>query len=104
MLETIPARDDLASRLEAGFDQELLDLAATHVRSRVEAHTWDAFRLTAMEGCSGAEAGRRLGLQIGTIFKAKSRVQQMVRAEVQRLESEKLACLPALAKQNSAAI
>jgi RNA polymerase sigma factor (sigma-70 family) len=104
ILDTVPARDDLAARLEAGFDQELLDLASARVRQRVEAHTWDAFRLTALEGCSGAEAAARLGLQLGAVFKAKSRVQQMLRAEVQRLESEESSCLSALAGNNSCAI
>jgi DNA-directed RNA polymerase specialized sigma24 family protein len=40
ILDTIPARDDLVGRLEAGFDQELLDLAGARERERVDAHTW----------------------------------------------------------------
>jgi len=101
VLDNVPARDDLVCRLEAGFDQELLDLAGARVRQRVEAHTWEAFRLTALEGCSGAEAARRLGLQVGTIFKAKSKVQKMLRDEVQALESEEESCLTALAENSS---
>jgi RNA polymerase sigma-70 factor (ECF subfamily) len=104
ILDTMPARDDLARRLEAGFDQELLDLASARVRQRVEAHSWEAFRLTALEGCSGAEAADRLGLQVGAVFKTKSRVQKMLFEEVQLLESEESSCLSALAGNNSAAI
>jgi RNA polymerase sigma factor (sigma-70 family) len=104
ILDSIPARDDLASRMEAGFDQELLDLASARVRARVEAHNWEAFRLTALEGCSGAEAAGRLGLQVGAVFKAKSRIQKMLSEEVQLLESEESSCLSALAGNNSAAI
>src|SRR5262249_35132192 len=55
-LASAPARDDLAAWLEAAYDQELLDLASERVRARVEPQTWGAFRLTALEGRSGAEA------------------------------------------------
>jgi RNA polymerase sigma-70 factor (ECF subfamily) len=87
-LSAEPARDDLAARLEAAYDRELLDLAAERVRARVEPTSWAAFRLTALEGRSGAEAAAALGLRVGTVFMAKSRVQQMLREEVARLESE----------------
>ena len=50
-----PGRDDLAARLEEAFDLERLEMAQASVRQRVEPHTWEAFRLTALEGRSGAE-------------------------------------------------
>jgi RNA polymerase sigma factor (sigma-70 family) len=103
LLNTVPAREDLARRLEGGFDQELLDLASARVRERVEAHSWEAFRLTALEGCSGAEAAGRLGLPVGAVFKAKSRIQKMLTEEVQLMESEEASCLSALAGNGSAA-
>jgi RNA polymerase sigma-70 factor (ECF subfamily) len=54
---------------------------------RVEPQTWEAFRLTALDGLSGADAAQQLGLRITAVFKAKSRVQEMLRATVARLES-----------------
>jgi RNA polymerase sigma-70 factor (ECF subfamily) len=56
------------------------------VQGRVEPHTWEAFRLTALEGLSGAEAAGRLRLKVATVYKAKSKVQQMLQEEVARLE------------------
>ena len=44
-------------------------------------------RLLAAE-LPGAETAERLGLQIATVFKAKSRVQKMIREEVAKLEGE----------------
>jgi RNA polymerase sigma-70 factor (ECF subfamily) len=88
VLESVEARDDLAARLEEAFDLERLEMAQGRVRQRVEAHTWEAFRLTALEGRSGADAAAALGMQVGTVFKAKSKVQQMLRVELQRLESD----------------
>jgi RNA polymerase sigma-70 factor (ECF subfamily) len=88
VLESVEAREDLAGRLEAAFDLERLELAQARVRQRIEPHTWEAFRLTALEGKSGADAAALLHLQVGTVFKAKSKVQQMLREEIERLESE----------------
>jgi RNA polymerase sigma-70 factor (ECF subfamily) len=101
VLNSVQARDDLAARLERAFDQERLELAQASVRRRVEPHTWEAFRLTALGGQSGAEAAAQLGLKVGTVFKAKSKVQQMLRAEVERLEGEEPTWLAALPGPNS---
>jgi RNA polymerase sigma factor (sigma-70 family) len=88
LLDSAVARDDLAARLEEAFDLERLEVAQACVRQRIEPHTWEAFRLTAIEGLSGAEAAALLQMQVGTVFKAKSKVQQMLREEIERLESE----------------
>ena len=84
-LQTVEARDDLVRRLDEEFDQELLAEAAERVRRRVEPHTWEAFRLTALEGLSGAAVAEQLGMKVVTVFKAKSKVQKMLQEEVARL-------------------
>jgi RNA polymerase sigma-70 factor (ECF subfamily) len=86
VLETVEAREDLVARLDAEFDRELLDEATVRVRLRVEPHTWEAFRLTAIEGQSGADAARQLAMQVATVFKAKSKVQKMLQEELRKLE------------------
>jgi RNA polymerase sigma-70 factor (ECF subfamily) len=88
LLETVEARADLAQRLEEAFDRDLLEAAAARVRLRVRPRTWDAFRLTALEGLPGAEAARRLGMKVAHVFVAKSEVQQMLADEVRRLERD----------------
>jgi RNA polymerase sigma-70 factor (ECF subfamily) len=55
---------------------------------RIEPRTWDAFVLTAVEGLSGAEAASRLGMQVGTIYVARGKVQKLLQDEVRRLETE----------------
>jgi DNA-directed RNA polymerase specialized sigma24 family protein len=101
VLESVQARDDLAARLEAAFDQERLEWAQARVRQRVEPHTWEAFRLTALEGKSGADTAAFLHVKVGTVFKAKSKVQQMLREEIEHLESEEPTWLTALAVPSS---
>jgi RNA polymerase sigma-70 factor (ECF subfamily) len=88
LLESVGARDDLARRLEEEFDRELLEEAMHRVRLRVAPQTWAAFRLTALEGLSGAEAAARIPMQVAQVFVAKRRVQKMLRDEVVQLEGD----------------
>lgn len=85
-LESVEARNDLLARLDEEFDHELLDEAILRVRLRVEPHTWEAFRLTALERMAGALVAERLGMRVATVFKAKSKVQKMLREELSRLD------------------
>jgi RNA polymerase sigma factor (sigma-70 family) len=85
-LEKIEARDDLARRLEEEFSRDLLDEAMARVRLRVQPHTWEAFRLTALQGRPGAEVAAQLGMQVATVFVARSKVQKMLQEEVRKLE------------------
>jgi RNA polymerase sigma-70 factor (ECF subfamily) len=87
-LKSAPARADLLARLEEQFDQELMGEAVAQVRLRVEPQTWQAFWLTATEGVSGEAAAAQLGMRLTAVFKAKSRVMQLLRDEVARLEQE----------------
>jgi RNA polymerase sigma-70 factor (ECF subfamily) len=86
LLQNAPARDDLERQLVEEFDRELLDQAVERVRQRVESHTWEAYRLTAVEGLSGAAVAQRLNLKVMTVFKAKSKVKGMLQAEIRDLE------------------
>jgi RNA polymerase sigma-70 factor (ECF subfamily) len=83
LLQSIEARDDLVLRLLEDHDREMLAEIMPRVQQRVEPHTWEAFRLTALEGLSGAQAAERLGIKVATVFKARSKVQQMLREEAQ---------------------
>ena len=86
LLQSVEARADLLRHLEEEFDRELLEEAMLRVRLRVAPQTWQAFRLTALEGLSGAEAAARIPMQVAQVFVAKRRVQKMLQEEVARLE------------------
>jgi RNA polymerase sigma-70 factor (ECF subfamily) len=86
-LGSVEARKDLLQQLEEEYDRELLDEATARVRLRVQPHTWEAFVLTAVEGLSGAEAAGRLGIEVGTVYVARGKVQKMLQEEVRRLET-----------------
>lgn len=86
VLEQAPARDDLLARMEAEYDRELLELAMQRIRRRVEPQTWQAFELLALQRLSGTEAADRLGMPVGSLFAARSKVQRLLREEIARLE------------------
>jgi RNA polymerase sigma-70 factor (ECF subfamily) len=87
-LQQAEARDDLQRRLDEEFDREALDQAMIRVAGRVHPKTWDAFRLTAVEGVSGADAAARLGMKVTALYVAKSSVLKMLREEIRTLTGD----------------
>src|SRR3954451_2804723 len=86
LLSTLEAPEDLARKLEEAFDLELLEAAKVRVRLRVAPHTWEAFRLVALEGLPVAEVAARANLQAAMVYVAKSKVQRMLQEEIRKLE------------------
>jgi RNA polymerase sigma-70 factor (ECF subfamily) len=87
LLESLQAGEDLFDQLEEEFRRELIDQAMERVRRRVASHTWDAFRLTALEGWTGAAAAARLDMKITRVYGAKSEVTRRIQEEVRKLEA-----------------
>jgi RNA polymerase sigma factor (sigma-70 family) len=87
VLHHTAARDDLVTRLNTEFDQELFEAAMVRVRLRVQPQTWEAFRLTALEGLSGAAAAEQLKMRVATVFNAKTKVHRMLQEELRQLEA-----------------
>jgi RNA polymerase sigma-70 factor (ECF subfamily) len=86
LMLSLEAREDLAQKLEEAFDLELLEAAKARVRLRVAPHTWEAFRLIAIEGLPVAEVAARVHLQVAMVYVAKSKVQKMLHEEIGKLE------------------
>jgi RNA polymerase sigma-70 factor (ECF subfamily) len=87
LMLTLEAREDLAQKLEEAFDLEVLEAAKVRVRLRVAPHTWEAFRLMALEGLPVAEVAARVHLQTAMVYVAKSKVQRMLQEEIGKLET-----------------
>lgn len=86
LLHSVPAGESLVEFLDAECDREMLEIAQKRVQLRVEQRTWQAFRLTALEGKSGAEAAAELGMQAGAVYVARSQVQKLLREEIAKLD------------------
>jgi RNA polymerase sigma factor (sigma-70 family) len=85
LFANIQASDDLEKHLKEEFHRELMEQAMIRVQPRVAARTWDAFRLTALEGRSGAQAAESLEMNITRVYTAKSQVKMMIREEIRKL-------------------
>jgi RNA polymerase sigma-70 factor (ECF subfamily) len=84
-LGTAVAHDDLVVRIEEAYDREIAEHAMNRIRLRVQPQTWDAFRLTAVEGVSAADAAKQLKMPIMSVYKARSNVQKLLQEEIQVL-------------------
>jgi len=87
-LAQVPARDDLAARLEEAFDTERLSLAMREVQNRVQPHTWQAFQLQVIEQCPGVDVAAQLGVDVNVVYVARHKVMRMIRETVSRFEDE----------------
>ena len=86
-LDAVPA--------DAGEDSSVWDLeyekrvfvwAAKQVRGGFEDSTWQAFWLTAVEGKDPKEAASALGITVGAVYIAKSRVLARLRKKIEQLQ------------------
>jgi RNA polymerase sigma-70 factor (ECF subfamily) len=87
LMQTLEAREDLVQKLAEAFDLELLNAAKVRVRLRVAPHTWEAFRLVALEGMPAAEVAATVHMQVAMVYVAKSKVQNMLQEEIRKLEA-----------------
>lgn len=75
--------DDSAADRE--YRREVLLWAAAQVRDDVQPQTWQAFWLTAVEGRSCSEVAADLGLSIGSVYAARSRLLKRIREQIETL-------------------
>ena len=81
-----PAPDDWEAQWEAEHQQRLLTWASEKVQSEVEPRTWQAFRLTAVEGRVGKEVAQELNMTVAAVYLAKSRVMARLKELVREAE------------------
>src|SRR5215471_7708041 len=87
LLQSVEAREDLIEKLQGAFDHEMLEAAKVQVRLRVAPHTWEAFRLVAIEGLPVADVAAKVHMKVAMVYVAKSKVQRMLQEEIQKLDT-----------------
>lgn len=87
LLESLPAREDLATSIERAFDLELLAEAMRDVESRVKPTTWAAFRMAAIDRVPGKEVADTLGMTMANVYIARMRVHRMISDTLRYRES-----------------
>jgi len=73
---------------EADYQQTLLHWAAERVQMDVQATTWRAFWSVAVDGRRPEEVAASLGISVGAVYIAKSRVVKRLRELIESLEDE----------------
>jgi RNA polymerase sigma factor (sigma-70 family) len=74
-LQELPARDeDQSIWWDQEYERRVFDWAAEQVRGVFSESTWRAFWQTAVEGQTGPQAARTLGMSVAAVYLAKGRV------------------------------
>ena len=82
------AGDDLEAVWEKEFQQQLFRVAAAKIRDSFAPNTWQAFWRTAVDGEEGAKVAAELGLSVGAVYVAKSRVLARLSEQIKLMNVE----------------
>ena len=73
---------------ELEHERQLFAWAARQVQGRFQANTWQAFWLTAVDGCKAADISTKLGMSVAQVYVARSRVMTALKGAVENSEFE----------------
>ena len=85
-LEQQPAGDDEADRWERDYRKCLFDWAAEQVRGEFQDSTWQAFWQTNIDGKDTKEVARSLGMTVGAVYIARSRVLARLKKQIEQVK------------------
>jgi RNA polymerase sigma-70 factor (ECF subfamily) len=89
LLEEQPApAEDPEAQWDREYEQQLFAWAAEQIQGGFEEKTWQAFWQTAVEGQSAGRVAEALGMSVGAVYIAKSRVLTRLREQIQQLHPE----------------
>src|SRR5205823_2745316 len=88
-LEALPAPDS-ASDWDRDYHERIFRFAAEQIRPEFKDTTWQAFWRTAVEGQSGPATAAQLGLSVGAVHVARSRVLARLRELARQLLDEEI--------------
>jgi RNA polymerase sigma-70 factor (ECF subfamily) len=87
-LESQPGPDEESAVWDREYRERLLAIAAEKVRSSFEEGTWQAFWQTAVLGKPGKDVAAGLGITVGAVYIAKSRIMARIKERVRELLDE----------------
>ena len=87
-IDQIAALADDEALWERQHQWWLIHWAAEKVRDEFETKTWRAFMMTSVEQATAAEAAKQVGISVGAVYIAKSRVLARVKQLIQEVEGE----------------
>src|SRR5262249_32785359 len=88
-LEELPAREEeQGARWGQADERRVVAWAAQRVRGAFQDSTWQAFWQTAVEGKTGPQVARALGLSVAAVYLAKGRVMDRLRTIIRETLGE----------------
>src|SRR5262245_51205095 len=88
-LEELPAREeDQSAWWDQEYERRVFTWAAEQARGAFRDSTWQAFWQTAVEGKSGPEVARALGMTVAAVYLAKGRVMERLKQIVREALGE----------------
>jgi RNA polymerase sigma-70 factor (ECF subfamily) len=89
LLSEQPARTEDESALwDREYERQLFAWAAEQVRGTFQESTWQAFWQTAVEGKSGKDVARGLGLSVAAVYLAKGRVMTRLKEQIRQVQPD----------------
>jgi RNA polymerase sigma-70 factor (ECF subfamily) len=85
-LQQVPAAEVLETEWEAEWQRRAFAWACGQVRAEVKEITWQAFWRTAIDGQDCRQVASALGLSVGAVYHARSRVLSRLREQVQTIQ------------------
>lgn len=82
------ARHGFLDQLDEAASRELMEIAMRHVEARVEEQTWAAFRLTQIDALPPQDVAEKLGMKVGSVYVARSRIRQLLLDELEALDAD----------------
>ncbi len=91
LLERIPAPDGAETAFfEVEYRRRIFHWAADQIHGEFRPSTWQAFWLTAVEGQDARAASHAIGISVGAVYIARSRVMARIKSVIQEVEGESL--------------
>jgi RNA polymerase sigma-70 factor (ECF subfamily) len=81
-LAEVPAADERGALEEAEYRRHLVQLALQALQAEFPATTWKAFQEYVVAGRGAEQVAAELGVRVGTVYAAKSRVLTRLRREL----------------------
>jgi len=85
----IDSAADATMPLEESYDTDVAARSVADVRRRVKPHTWRAFELQVLDGKSGDETARELGVTANVAYVARHKVTRMLQETAGRMASQR---------------
>jgi RNA polymerase sigma factor (sigma-70 family) len=86
--EQVDSDGALSAEWETNYQRSMAAQAMERVKGEFQAATWDSFIQTAVEGRTPAQVASRVGLSVGAVYVAKSRVIARLRQEIERMQGD----------------